>query len=264
MLRWGIPQYRLPNNVLDHEIELIRRKGVTFEYNCRLGAAISLEKLRKDFDAVYIGVGVQNSRKLGIAGEDKTGVSYGIEFLNEANMNGSLLKVKDRVTVIGGGNVAVDVARTALRLGAKHVDMVSLEQRYEMPALPEEIESSLEEGIAVLNGWGPKRILGNGSVEGIELKRCTSVFDDQKRFNPAYNENDLSTLKTDQIIVAIGQALEKQMVEQTGLQIERGYLKVDPITLETSLPGIFAGGDSVTGPASVIQAVAAGKRERNQ
>ena len=161
--------------------------------------------LRKDNDAVFISAGAQKSRKLGVEGEDKSRASC--TALNSSATPASANKpaVKDRVVVIGGGNVAVDVARTALRLGAKSVEMVCLEQRNEMPAYQEEIEATLAEGIKIRNGWGPKRILGNGSVTGIEFKRCTRVFDDQKRFSPVFDENELTTVDADQIIVAIGQ-----------------------------------------------------------
>ena len=184
---------------------------------------------------------------------------HGVEFLRDA---GSAKKpaVKGRVLVIGGGNVAVDVARTALRLGAKSVEMISLEQRNEMPAYKEEIEATLAENIKIRNGWGPKRILGNGSVTGIELKRCTRVFDDQKRFSPAFDENDLTTIEADQIIVAIGQSVDEELVSHIKVENLRGCFKADPVTGQTSVPGIFAGGDNATGPMSVIDAVAAGKR----
>ena len=259
MLRWGIPGYRLPKKVLDHEIEIIRRKGVTFVYNCRIGREVTIETLQKVYAAVFISAGAQKSRNLRIEGEDAIGVLHGIEFLREA---GSANKpaVKDRVLVIGGGNVAVDVARTAVRLGAKHVEMISLEQRKEMPAYKEEIEATLAENIKIRNGWGPKRILYNGSVTGIELKRCTRVFDAQKRFNPAFDEKDLATIEADQIIVAIGQAVDEELVSHIKVQNERGCFKADKVTGQTSVPGIFAGGDNATGPASVIDAVAAGKR----
>ncbi|MFC2008155.1 FAD-dependent oxidoreductase [Chloroflexota bacterium] len=260
MLRSGIPEYRLPAKVLDHEIELIRRKGITFVFNCHAGEDISIEKIRQDNDAVFLSVGVQKSRKLGVEGEDKPGISHGIEFLRQTGIKDNSPQVKGTVIVVGGGNVAVDVARTALRLGARSVGMVCLEQRHEMPALPEEIEATLEEGITIYNGWGPRRILGNDSVEGIELKRCTRVFDEEGRFSPAYDENDLTALKADQIIVAIGQVLDEQFIKHTGAETERGGFKADPVTLGTSLHGVFAGGDSVSGPASVIEAVAAGKR----
>ena len=167
MLRYGIPEYRLPKNVLDHEIELIRRKGVSFRFNCRIGQDVTFSQIRKDNDAVFISVGVQKGRPLGIEGEDKSGVEQGVNFLRQAGADGDKPKVRNKVVVIGGGNVAVDVARTALRLGAGSVEMVCLEQRKEMPAYKEEIEATLVEGINIRNGWGPAKILGNGSVTGI-------------------------------------------------------------------------------------------------
>ena len=259
MLRYGIPEYRLPKKVLDHEIEIIRRKGVKFEYNCRIGQDVTLQTLRNDYAAIFISAGAQKSRKLRVEGEDIKGVLHGVEFLRES-ASARKPEVKDRVLVIGGGNVAMDVARTALRLGARNVEMVCLEQRHEMPAYKEEIEATLAESIKIRNGWGPKRILGNGSVTGIELKRCTRVFDDQKRFSPAFDENDLTTIEAEQIIVAIGQMVDEQIVSHLNVQSERGCFKADPVTGQTSITGIFAGGDNASGPASVIDAVAAGKR----
>jgi heterodisulfide reductase subunit A-like polyferredoxin len=260
MLRWGIPEYRLPKKILDYEIELIRRKGVSFVYNCRVGEDISLEKIREENDAVFLSVGTQMSRKLGVEGEDKAGVNYGVEFLHQVGAADGPPGVKDRVIVIGGGNVAVDVARTALRLGAKSVAMVCLEQPDEMPALPEEVKATLEEGIVIHNGWGPNRVLGNGKVEGIEFKACARVYDENGRFSPVYDQCTLTTLEADQIIVAIGQALDKRFIGNSTIDFERNIIKADPVTLETSLKGVFTGGDDVSGPASVIQAVAAGKR----
>jgi len=127
---------------------------------------------------------MQSSRKLGVEGEDLTGISYGVEFLRQASDKSNPPEIKGKVLVVGGGNVAVDVARTARRLGAAAVEMVCLEQRYEMPASPEEIMATLAENITINNGWGPKRILGNGKIEAIELKRCTRVYDENRRFSP--------------------------------------------------------------------------------
>jgi heterodisulfide reductase subunit A-like polyferredoxin len=259
MLRWGIPEYRLPKDIIDHEVELIRRKGVKFVYNKRVGSDTSLAQLSAGNDAVFISAGAQSSRKLGIEGEDKAGVTYGVEFLREA-AGKDKPKLSGKVVVIGGGNVAVDVARTALRLGAGSVAMVCLEQREEMPALPEEVDSTLEEGITIMNGWGPRSVLGDGTVSSIEFKRCTRVYDENKRFNPVYDDNDRTSLEADTIILAIGQALEKQWTSDAKLTVERGCIKADAATMETSIEGVFAGGDAVSGPASVIQAVAAGKR----
>jgi heterodisulfide reductase subunit A-like polyferredoxin len=260
MLYWGIPQYRLPKEILDYEIELIKRKGVKIVLNCRIGKDKTIDELRNENEAVYISAGAHVSRKLGVEGEDKKGVNYGVEFLRQVGNINDKPKVGEKVIVIGGGNVAVDVARTALRLGAKKVELVSLEQRDEMPAYPEEIKSTLEEGISIRNGWGPKRIIGNGSANGIELKRCISVFDENGKFKPSYNDKDLTTINADQVIVAIGQMVDEEITKHIGVDIERGCFKVDKTTLQTSVNGIFAGGDNAFGPASVIEGVAAGKR----
>jgi len=221
---------------------------------------VTIETLRKEHDAVFIGAGVTKGRLLGVEGEDKQGVLQGVDFLRQAGERGSKPEVKARVVVIGGGNVAVDVARTALRLGAKTVEMVSLEQRHEMPAYPEEVEATLHEGIKITNGWGPLRILGNGSVTGIELKKCTRVFDENGRFSPVYDEQQRISIKADQIITAIGQTSDDEFVKHIGAATQGRYFKADPVTLMTSVDGAFAGGDAVSGPKSVIEAVAAGKR----
>ena len=161
--------------------------------------------------------------------------------------------------VIGGGNVAVDVARTSLRLGAGHVEMISLEQQDEMPAYEEEIEATLKEGITIRNGWGPHRISGNGSVTGLELKLCPRVFDDSGRFNPVYDENKRITVRADHIIIAIGQTIDSAFIDHIDARTENGCFKIDPVTYETSIKGVFAGGDTASGPASVIDAIASGK-----
>ena len=248
MLRWGIPEYRLPKDVLDHEIEIIRRKGVRFVFNCRVGENVTIETLRKEHDAVFLSTGVPLGRadRRGRRGQDRR--LQGVDFLRQA-ASANKPAVKNQVIVIGGGNVAVDVARTALRLGARSVEMVCLEQRREMPAYAEEVEATLAEGITIRNGWGPRRILGNGSVTGIEFKRCTSVFGYDGRFNPQYAENDRVSLEADQIIIAIGQQNNKAFLTHLGVETERGAIKTDSVTLQTSLPGVFAGGDTVSGPA---------------
>ncbi len=260
MLRWGIPEYRLPGNILDYEIDLIRRKGVAFVFNCAVGKDSTLEKLRKENECIFISAGAHASRKLGIDGEDKQGVDYGVEFLRLAGDAGGRPRTAGNVVVIGGGNVAVDVARTARRLGAAKVDLVSLEKRNEMPAYEDEIEATLAEGITIHNGWGPNRITGGGSVSGIELKKCVRVFDEKGKFNPLYDMYNAMSLEADRIIIAIGQMVDGGFLRHMGVDIDRGCFRADPVTLETSIKGIFAGGDSATGPASVVQAVAAGKR----
>ncbi len=260
MLLYGIPQYRLPKEILDFEVELIRRKGVTFLYNYAIGKDKTIDDLKKENDILFVSAGAHVSRKLGIEGEDKTGVLYGVEFLRQSVEETNKPKVNGNVIVIGGGNVAVDVARTALRLGAKKVELISLEKFNEMPAYDDEIEATQKEGITIRNGWGPNKILGNGSVKGIELKQCVSVFDENGRFNPKYDSNNLTKIDADQIIVAIGQMVDVELTKHLGIDIERGCFKADKITLQTSDKNIFAGGDNASGPSSVIEAVAAGKR----
>jgi heterodisulfide reductase subunit A-like polyferredoxin len=259
MLRWGIPQYRLPKDILDYEIDLIKRKGVTIVLNCSIGKEKTIAELQNEFDAVFVGAGAHSSRKLGIEGDDKRGVDYGVEFLRHAADPDNRPDIKQNVVVIGGGNVAVDVARTALRLGAKNVTLVSLEQHTEMPAYEEEIEATLSEKITMRNGWGPLRITGNGSVSGIELKQCVRVFDEKGKFNPEYNEKKVMKIDAEQVIVAIGQMTDPGFITHIGADAERGCFKIDALTHETSVRGVFAGGDNASGPASVIQAVAAGK-----
>jgi heterodisulfide reductase subunit A-like polyferredoxin len=260
MLLWGIPAYRLPKEILAYEVELIRRRGVRIVLNCRIGQDKTIEALRKENAALFISAGAHVSRKLGVPGEETSGVDFGVEFLRQAGSANNKPSVGRHVLVIGGGNVAVDVARTALRLGAERVEMVALEKRGEMPAYQEEIAATLAEGINIHNGWGPNRIIGDGSVTAIELKECTRVFDGNGRFSPLYNQDNLKTIDADQIIVAIGQAVSPDLLKHCGLTTGRGCFVVDPITMETSVRGIFAGGENATGPGSVIQAVAAGKR----
>ncbi len=260
MLIWGIPEYRLPREILDYEIELIRRKGVKFVFNYRAGKDASISDIKKDFDAVFVSAGAHGGRKLGVEGEELAGVDSGVEFLRENGSSGRKPHVGENVAVIGGGNVAVDVARTALRLGAKRVELISLEKHDEMPAYEDEIKATIEEGIIIRNGWGPNRIIGNGSVSELELKECTQVLDENGKFKPVYNTNNLTTIKIDQIIVAIGQMVEADLLTNSCIDTEFGCLAADEVTLQTTEPGVFAGGDNVTGPASVIEAVAAGKR----
>ena len=259
MLYWGIPQYRLPRDILDYEVELIRRKGVKIVLNCRIGKDKTMKDLRRESNAIYVSAGAHVSRRLGIDGEEKKGVSFGVEFLRQVGSLSGKPNLKGNVVVIGGGNVAVDVARTALRLGAKRVELISLEKRNEMPAYADEIKATISEGIIIRNGWGPKQIIGNGSVTGIELKQCVSVFDANGKFSPSYDENKTEVIDTDHVIVAIGQMVDGEFSDHIGIKTERGCFKTNPVTFETSVKSIFAGGDNASGPASVIDAVAAGK-----
>jgi NADPH-dependent glutamate synthase beta subunit-like oxidoreductase len=260
MLRIGLPEYRLPKDVLDAQINYIRDMGVEFKTGVTIGKNITIEELKKDYSAIFFAIGNQLSSKLELEGVELDGVLWGLDFLRDLNLKRQA-KVRDRVVVIGGGNVAIDVALTALRLGAKEVKLACLESREKMPAFEEEMRQAVDEGVGINVSWGPKRILGKGrKVTGIELVRCTRVFDEEGRFNPSFDEQASKTMEADMIILAIGQVPDLSLVPR-GIKItERGTIQVDPVTLETNLPGIFAGGDVVAGTSSVVEAVAAGKK----
>ncbi|MBN2061546.1 MAG: FAD-dependent oxidoreductase [Deltaproteobacteria bacterium] len=261
MMSVGIPEYRLPRDIISAEIQTIRDMGVEIRTNAVFGTDISLESLKKDgFEAVFLATGLHLSRRLNVEGEELPGVLKGVDLLRDASL-GNRVEIGRDVSVIGGGNVAIDVALTAKRLGAKEVTLVCLEKREEMPAWDYEIEEALEEGIKVINSLGPKRFIGeNGRLTGIEFMSCTSVFDDQCVFNPRYDESDLTMLECDTAIVAIGQAGDLSFADKEGISITpRGGIEADSVTLQTPLEWVFAGGDAVYGPKSVVEAVACGK-----
>jgi NADPH-dependent glutamate synthase beta subunit-like oxidoreductase len=212
------------------------------------------------FEAVFLSLGLSSSRKIDLDGAELEGVLWGLEFLKAAK-EGQAPAMKEKVMVIGGGNVDAEVALTALRLGAKEVTLACLEKREEMPANPWEIEMALEEGISLLTSWGPHKILGdNGRVIGIELIQCTSVFDAQGYFCPLFGEAKES-LPTDQVILAVGQTTDISFVpEALLLRMERNLISIDPETLQTNIPGVFAGGDIVKGPGTIIEAIASGRK----
>ncbi len=256
MLRAGIPKYRLPREVLDTEVQRLIRMGVEIRTNTRV---VSLDLLfDMDYKAVFITVGAAQSRRLGIEGEDKPGVVDAITFLREVNL-GLRPSIGESVVVVGGGNVAVDAARTALRLDAKKVDLVCLESRQEMPAFESDIQAAASEGIVINCSWGPRSIVADDKVTGIEFIRCTSVFDGGGRFDPSFDESVKTSLTADTLIIAIGQV--PQIPEDFRVRIGRGStIRVDPVTLTTNREGVFAGGDAVTGPATVVQALATGRQ----
>lgn len=259
MMRYGIPSYRLPEDVLDREIDRVLGIGITLETGKRLGRDLDLKSLRGEFDAVFIATGLQESRRIDLDGSDSGDVLWGIEFLSHVS-EGREFKLKERVLVVGGGNVAVDVALTALRKGAGKVTMACLESRGEMPANDWEIEQAEEEGVRLLPSRGPKRILAdNGTLSGVELVRCASVFDDAGNFCPVFDE-PTERIEADQVILAIGQAADLAFAQAGGLRAEGGLIAVDTETLETNLSGVFAGGDAAQGPGAVIDAIAAGRK----
>lgn len=262
MLRYGIPSFRLEKDVIDAEIDVIREMGADIRCGVEIGKDLSIQDLRdQGFKAIFVAVGLQDGRKLDIPGEDGDGVETGVDFLRRLSFNPED-RIEGKTVVIGGGNVAVDVARTAVRAGGEDVTMICLEQRDEMPAAADEIEEALEEGIAIDNGWGPKEILReDGKVTGIVLKRCTSVFDEQGRFHPVYDEDDTKSVACDVVLTSVGQAARlENLLDGTDVTVRaNGTIEADPVTLQTGEADIFAGGDIYHGARFAIDAIAEGK-----
>lgn len=258
MLLTAIPRYRLPRQALAQDVAAITTMGVEFRLDVNIGKDVTLADLKaQGYNAILLAIGLSQSRSLPLPGVKQDRVLLALPFLKAVN-DGQPVVVGKKVIVIGGGNVACDVARCARRLGAQ-VEMACLEARHEMPAFPWDISEAEEEDVHIHNSWGPLRILGEGGrVTGIELKRCTAVFDSQGRFNPTYDESVTTTLSGDTIILAIGQAADLGVLESSGVTQERGRLMLDRETLATSDPDVFACGDVVTGPGSAVQAMASG------
>jgi len=259
MLRTAIPEYRLPRDVLDAQLAYIRDMGVEFKTNVTVGRDIAFKELQKDYQAIFVAMGSQLSRRIELQEMAHENVLWGLDFLRDINLKkGS--RVKDNVVVIGGGNVAIDVALTAFRVGARQITVACLEQRDSMPAFEDEVREALREGIHLQAGWGPGKILLDGNdVAGIELIRCTSVLDEQGKFNPVLDESTVMKIDADTIILAVGQATDLSTLPHD-MATSDGLIKVDPSTLETNIPGIFAGGEITSGPSMVIEAIAAGRK----
>lgn len=254
MMRWAIPEYRLPKSALNEDLRSIWKAGISFVG----GKKVALKDLRGLYDAVYVATGTPVSRQLTLEGNALKGVLWGLDFLKAVKEGNA--EVSGTVFVIGGGNVAIDVALSAKRLGAKDIQMACLESWEEMPVDKEEREQALEEGVKIHTSWGPKKVKGaGGQIQGVEMKRCTAVFDAQKRFSPTYNESETTIFNADTVIFAIGQAPDPSVVSDTDVQTDRGLIKVDANGM-TSMHGVFAGGDCVTGPWTVVHAVSAGRK----
>lgn len=289
MLYLGIPQFRLPREIIKMEVDQILSLGVTLHTRVTIGRDISFSDLRSRFDAVLLATGLNKGRDLSIPGVHLAGVFNGIDFLINVNL-GYEIELGKRVAVVGGGNVAIDVARAAVRLvqeaadfpdsnedkslhtaldaarlalrtGAERVNLVSLESRAQMPAWKGEVEEAEHEGIFVDNGWGPKEIVGeNGIVTGLKVRRCISVFDEKGRFNPAFSDEE-KIIPCDSVILAIGQQADLSYLDkEDGVQVTpRGILQINE-DLGTTAPGVFAGGDVAFGPRILVEAVANGHR----
>ena len=263
MLYWGVPEYRLPNTVVSKEIEAIKSLGVDIRTNVAIGQELTLKALLADgYDAVLVAVGAWNDLKLNVPGEDTEGVIPGVKFLKRAN-SGEKVKVGDRVCVIGGGNTAIDSARVAARLGAGHVSILYRRSRAEMPAVAEEVEAALAEGIEIQFLVAPTEVIvKDGRVNSIRCLRMElGEPDDSGRRRPVPIPGSEFNVDADTVIVAIGQAPDLSFLDGSGVEIARdGTIPANPDTLATNLPKVFVAGDVQTGPATVIQAVAAGRK----
>jgi formate dehydrogenase (NADP+) beta subunit len=283
MLVLGVPEYRLPRALVEMEIEAILSLGVELKLNVALGRDFNIADLRKEFNAIFIAIGTYKSRKLNVEGEQMDGVLRAIDFLINVNLGGYNVDLGKRVLVIGGGNVAMDVARTAARTGnsqgggdietalevaraavrmgaTKEVHCLVVEDRSEMLADPYEMGETEEEGVVIENHFAPKRIVGiNGKAIGVETLNVARAFDDQRRFNPQLIPGTERLWEADTVIIAIGQSGELEWLKpEDGITANRGVLQVDA-NLMTTAPGIFAGGDIAFGPRLIIDAVANGQ-----
>lgn len=263
MLTLGIPSYRLEKDVLNAEIEVIKEMGVKFVTGVEIGKDLTLEDLRKQgYNAFYVAIGAQAGRKLGIEGENTPEVLSGVDFLRDLNL-GKQSAVGGRVVVIGGGNVAIDVARSAARLsGVIQTELYCLESREGMPAHNEEVHEALEEEIGIENGWGPTRIITeNGRVTGVEFTKCVSTADSNGRFSPQFDHANRTVVLCDYVILSVGQTYDYgSLLAGEGVNLTpRNTIEVNPITLQSSKADIFAGGDVASGPRLAIDAIAAGK-----
>jgi len=263
MMRYGVQEYRLPESVLDRDMKDILNIGIDVKTSTTIGEGLALKELRNQgYDVLLVAIGLQKSRVLKVEGSTSADVLGGLDLLRDVRL-GKEVKVKERIVVVGGGNVAMDVALTALRLGAKQVQVVCLERLEEMPAFPWEVQQALEEGIVIHNSWGVRKIIGEGEkLKGIELIRCVSVFDEEGKFNPFFDESTTRIIETDTIIFAIGQAPDlKGLDSAESLKLTQlGTIVVNDSTMETSVPGVFACGDIVKGPASIVEAIALGRK----
>ena len=262
MLMNGIPNFRVDKAVVKSEIDVLREMGVEFRCGIEVGKDVTIQQLREEgFQAFYVAVGLQKALKLNIEGEELEGVVAGLDLLRGVN-KGSITALEGDTVVIGGGNAAIDVARTALRLGKGSVNIYCLEKDEEMPTVAEEKNSGLSDGVVINNCWAPKRILGEGGkVTGIELMRCLSVRNAEGKFAPVYDESETITVPCSNVLVAIGQRSDYGAVlAGTAAETADGRLvDHDKLTFQTAEPDIFVGGDCATGPMYTIDAIASGR-----
>lgn len=261
MLRYGIPNYRLPKERLEDDINCILKTGVQVKYGMKIGQDITIQQLRKEYDAVLITIGASTDKKLGLEGEDADGVLSAVQFLRNVGKNIIMDLTGKEVAVVGGGNVSMDAVRTAKRLGAKKVSIVYRRRRADMTALPQEIEGAIAEGVELQTLKAPAAIDvdESGQVKGLYVtpQMVSAIKDGRASIRPT-GEEDLY-IPCDVLIVAIGQNIETRHFEEAGIPVERGKIRTKSTGTFENMPGVFAGGDCASGPASVITAIAAGK-----
>ncbi len=261
MVTYGIPSFVMEKNVIEAEVDVLRELGVDIRLGVEVGKDISLKQLREEgYKAFYVAIGCQGGRGINIPGEDAQGVLKGVDLLHEV-IDDENYKLIGETVVIGGGNVAIDVSRTAIRCGSDKVTQVSLETRDIMPALPEEIEVAESEGIELKGGWGPKEILTeNGKVKGVVFKKCTQVKNAEGRFDPQYDENETIEIACDNLILSVGQAtVWGDLLKDENVEFSGPAPVADKVTFQTSVPDIFVGGDMFYGPRFAIDAIACGR-----
>ena len=259
LLRYAIPAYRLSVDTVRRQIEALTQMGVEFRLGTDVGRDVGLDDLRAEYGAVFVATGAWRQPSLGLEGEEL--LTPGLPFLAQAKA-GLAARPGEKVVVIGGGNVAVDVALTAKRLGAQSVVMVSLECEAELPALPWELEQARAEGVTIAPSWGTAAVLTDGArLTGLELVSCTSVFGEDGCFAPCFDPSSRTTIEADKVFVAISRKADLAQLDRTGgLQGAGGWASVDRETQASALSGVYAGGDVAAGPVTVIAAIAAGRR----
>ena len=262
MLRYGIPNYRFPRERLQEDIDCILSTGVEIKYNTKIGEGITIDDLRKEYDAVYVSIGAQSDKKVGVEGEESKNVYSAVDLLGSIGSDNPPDFTGRRVVVIGGGNVAMDCVRSSLRLGASEAKIVYRRRKEDMTALPEEVDGALEEGCGLLQLHAPLRIEADADGNACALwaqPQIIGKIDAWGRAKVSPAAKDPVRIPADVVIVAIGQGIETRHFEQAGIPVKRGNLAALPDGMVSDLPGVFAGGDCVTGPATVIRAIAAGK-----
>ncbi|MFC1485607.1 FAD-dependent oxidoreductase [Candidatus Latescibacterota bacterium] len=262
LLGHAIPRYRLPYSVVKEDIEDILSLGVELKTGVEVGKNCSIDDLlAQGFQSILLATGLTESRTLNIPGIDSRGILMALPFLRTV-LSPKPPVLGRRVVVIGGGNVAIDVARSARRLGAEKVTIVCLESREEIPAWKWEVEEAECEGISILNSWGPKEVFSDdGFVKGLELRKCVRVFGPDGRFSPQFDDSDTATILSDNVIIAVGQRGDLTCVSGSDIKLIGGErLESDPMTLSTSRSGVFTCGELLTGPGSSVEAVLSGHR----